>query len=252
MNAIRLALGTLTAMPVRAPAAVDRATAGRAMALAPLVGLLLVLPCLLLLWLLAGRSALVEAALVVALLTLLTRAIHLDGLADSADGLGSGKPAEAALTVMRKGDVGPFGVVALLLALLLQVSALAELLVNGRAGAALGLALVLSRSVLPIACLRGIPSARADGLGSTVAGTVGPAQLAAALVPAVLVLGYAALGATVPLSVTGAVASTVLGLGAGILLCRRCVHRLGGITGDVLGACVEVTFTVALVVLALT
>ena len=251
MNAVRLAVGTLTVLPVRAPGTVDRRTAGRAMALAPLVGLLVALPCLLLLWLLAGRSALVTAALVVALLALLTRAIHLDGLADTADGLGSGKNADTALRVMRTGDVGPFGVVALVLALLLQVSALAELLVRGSAAAALVLALVLSRLLLPIACLRRIPSARADGLGHTVAGSVGPGLLVvAAAVPVLVLVGYGGLALHVP-STAGAVLATVLALGAGLLLCRRCVHRLGGITGDVLGACVEVTFTVALVVLAL-
>ena len=58
---------------------------------------------------------------------MLSRAIHLDGLADTADGLGSGRPPADALAIMRQSDVGPFGVATLVLTLLIQVSALATL-----------------------------------------------------------------------------------------------------------------------------
>ena len=66
-----------------------------------------------------GRACAVPAAL--------TRGLHLDGLADTADGLGSGKPAEDALRIMKQSDIGPFGVITLVFALLAQVAALAEL-----------------------------------------------------------------------------------------------------------------------------
>ncbi|NEC49139.1 adenosylcobinamide-GDP ribazoletransferase, partial [Actinospica acidiphila] len=56
----------------------------------------------------------------------LTRGLHLDGLADTADGLGSGRPAEDALRIMKQSDVGPFGVLTLVLVLLVQVAALAQ------------------------------------------------------------------------------------------------------------------------------
>ena len=240
-----MAVGTLTVLPVRAPV-VDRATAGRAMVLAPLVGLLLWLPVAALLWLAdeAGLAPQLAAALAVGLLALLTRAMHLDGLADTADGLGSGRPADGALAVMRRGDAGPFGVVALLLVLLVQVAALAQLVAAGDGGVALGAALVVSRLALPLACLRGVPAARADGLGSAVAGSVSPAMaLVAVLLAAAALVGLAA-GAQADAAVP---TFALLGLLAGLAVGARAVRRLGGITGDVLGACVEATFAAALV-----
>ena len=191
-DALRLALGTLTVLRVRPPGRVDRRTAGRAMLLAPLVGLLLAAVVLAVLWLLGGSAwlvgpsatlhgsgltPLVAAVAVVGLLALLTRGLHLDGLADTADGLGSGRPAEGALAVMRRSDVGPFGVVTLLLVLLLQVAALQALLSRGQGAAAVVTALVVSRLVLPLVCSRGVPAARTDGLGSAVAGSVSRGQL---------------------------------------------------------------------------
>jgi adenosylcobinamide-GDP ribazoletransferase len=249
-DAARLCTGTLTVFPVRAPAHLDRRTAGRAMALAPLAGLLLAAPTTLLLWLLqqAGSRPLLAAALTIGLLALLTRAMHLDGLADTADGLGSRRPTEAALAIMRKGDVGPFGVVALVLTLLVQVAALASLVVQGRAGFGLVLALVVSRLVLPFGCSRGVPAARPDGLGQVVAGSVGRARLATTTALSVVVLALVGWASG---SGPGTAVAGLVGLAAGVLACGWCVHRLGGITGDVLGACVEVGFTVVLVVLVL-
>jgi adenosylcobinamide-GDP ribazoletransferase len=240
-----MAVGTLSVLPVRAPV-VDKATAGRAMVLAPLVGLLLWVPAGGLLWAAGelGLSPLLAAALAVGLLALLTRGMHLDGLADTADGLGSGQHAESALAVMRRSDIGPFGVVTLLLVLLVQVAALAQLTGSGHGPAAVGAALVVSRLVLPLACLRGVPAARAEGLGSAVAGSVTlPMGLLAVL------LGFAALamltlGTGSDPWVTGL---APVGLVAGAALGARAVRRLGGVTGDVLGACVEATFTAALV-----
>lgn len=243
MNALRLAFGTLTVFPVRAPA-VDRRTAGRAMLLAPLVGLALAVPAVLLVVLLRDRvGPLLLAALVVGMLALLTRGMHLDGLADTADGLGSGRPAEGALDVMRRGDVGPFGVVTLVLVLLVQVAAVTELLTSGHAPAGLAAALVVSRLALPLMCLDGVPAARTDGLGATVAGSV--SRTAAVL--AIIIAGLALLALA---AVAGQrVLLVQLGLLAGLGLGFRAARRFGGITGDVLGAVVEATFTVALVVL---
>ena len=249
MNAVRLALGTLTVLPVRAPV-VDRQVAGRAMALAPLVGLLLALPALLLLAVLAEAqvSPLLAAVLVVGLIALLTRGLHLDGLADTADGLGSGKPALEALEVMRRGDVGPFGVVTLVLVLGVQVAALAQLVASNLGGVGVVAAVVVSRLALPLACSEGVPAARGDGLGAVVAGTVsrGRALVAVLLAYAALLLSALLIGS--PLAV---VALAPLGLLAGLALGRRAVRRLGGVTGDVLGAVVEATAAGTLVALCL-
>jgi adenosylcobinamide-GDP ribazoletransferase len=260
----RLAAGTLTVLRVAPPRVVDRRVAGRAMLLAPVVGTLLAVPAGLLLWLLGqgapwqspdGPRPLLAATLAVGLLALLTRGLHLDGLADTADGLGSGRPAAEALEVMRRGDVGPFGVVTLVLVLLVQVTALASLVATGLGVAALLLALVVSRLALPLACTAGIPGARSDGLGSTVAGSVGRGRLAVVvlLAGAVLVLLGVLLGTSLFAGglVVRAGLAAALALGAAMLLVWRCVRRLGGVTGDVLGATVEVAFTVTLVGLAL-
>ncbi len=275
LDPVRLAIGTLTVLPTKPPATVDRQVAGRAMTLAPLVGALLALVGGLLLWLLGwgppgeppllsaalgnrtydvGVHPFLAAALVVGLLAVLTRAMHLDGLADTADGLGSGRPATEALEVMRRGDVGPFGVVTLVLVLLVQVLALGDLVAQGIGVVALFLALVVSRLALPLLCSRGMSAARPDGLGQVVAGSVGRGQLALAAVLAVVVLLPVSLlslgldGVAGPVLVKACVVSA-LGLVAAVLLARRAVRRLGGVTGDVLGAAVEVTFTTVLVVL---
>jgi len=248
VNALRLAVGTLSIYPTRPPVIVNRRTAGWAMALATVVAACLAAP----LWLLGELtedhwSPFVRASLCVAALAVLTRGMHLDGLADTADGLGSGKPPEAALEIMRKSDIGPFGVAAIALVLLVQLAAATQLLARDDGPALLAVAVIWSRLALPAACLVGIPAARAEGLGSTVAGSVSWPQLLSSCGIAFAMVAAVA-------SVTGvdvgraAVAAT--GVLVGGLFCWWCVRRLGGITGDVLGACVEVTLAAALLTLA--
>ena len=250
MNALRLAFGTLTVLPMRAPH-VDRATAGRAMLLAPLVGFVLAVVAAIPLALLTEASPLLVAVLTIGWLALLTRGLHLDGLADTADGLGSGRPAAEALAVMRRSDIGPFGVVTLVIVLLTQVVALAQLLAEGHGWPSLAAALVVSRLALPLTGLKGVRAARPEGLGATVAGSVSVALalasvlLAFVLVVAVLLLAPSGGRATVLLAAAPA------GLLAGLAVGAQAVRRFGGITGDVLGAVVEATFTGALVVLTL-
>lgn len=264
-DAARLAVGTLTVLPTRPPRSVDGEVGARAMMLAPVIGGLLALAGGLLLWVLgwgpwgsplSGTPAPLAAALTIGLLALLTRAMHLDGLADTADGLGSGRPPAEALEVMRRGDVGPFGVVALVLVLIVQVVSLATLAERGLGVGGLSFALVVSRFSLPLACRRGVPAARHDGLGQVVAGTVGPGRLVlsgglALLTLAVLSLASPGLGAWSVSAPARAGVASLVALGAAVLLLQRALRRLGGVTGDVLGAAVEVTFTAALVVLVL-
>jgi adenosylcobinamide-GDP ribazoletransferase len=257
-DALRLTFGTLTVLPVRPPGHVDRRTAGAAMVLAPLVGLVLAGFAAAALRLLDGTSPLLAASLTVALLAALTRGMHLDGLADTADGLGSGKPPAEALALMRRGDVGPFGVVTLVLALLVQVAALADLVARGLGALGVGVALVVSRFVLPLVCTSRVPAARADGLGSAVAGSVRGRGLGVSALLAVV--GVAAVvGVVGVVGFVGGTGWSVVHLAGTLLIpvvvaavwCRHCVRRLGGVTGDVLGACVEVAFTTALVVAGL-
>ncbi|HWB36137.1 MAG TPA: adenosylcobinamide-GDP ribazoletransferase, partial [Rugosimonospora sp.] len=126
---LRLAFGTFTVLPVPA-GRVDRRAAGAAMALAPLVGLLLgaALAGVALGLRALGAPTLVVAALVVAAELLLTRALHVDGLADTVDALGSYADRDRALAIMRSPEVGPFGMAAIGVDLLVRTAAVAALL----------------------------------------------------------------------------------------------------------------------------
>ena len=231
VNALRLMLGTLTILPVRPPAPITRRTAGLAMILAPLGGALLAVPV----WALGHLDQpLLAAALAVAALAIGSRAIHLDGLADVADGLGSRAPAERALQIMKQSDIGPFGVVALVLTLLVQVAGLAQIFAEGDPLVAAG-AVVVSRAVLPWLCAW--PSARTDGLGTVMAGSV---PWSVAVTTIVIGVTLVPLAPFVP-------AGLLVGTGFGYY----CVRRFGGTTGDVYGACIELSLAAALVTAAL-
>ncbi|NUU26502.1 MAG: adenosylcobinamide-GDP ribazoletransferase, partial [Streptomycetaceae bacterium] len=162
-NGLRLAFGTLSVLPVRVPH-VDRAVAARAMAAAPLVGLVLggLAAGVLSLASYAGTGPLLAAVLALGSLALLTRGLHLDGLADVADGLGSGKPAEDALRIMKASDIGPFGVLTLVFTLLAQTAALTQTAARhdrATAVAALGIAVLCGRAAIGLGCRVGVPAA---------------------------------------------------------------------------------------------
>jgi adenosylcobinamide-GDP ribazoletransferase len=245
---LRLAVTLLTVFPLNVTpsgrSAPSRRAAGAAMTWAPVIGLLLGALAAAVLEV-AGRyghtGPLLAAVLAVAVLAAGSRGLHLDGLADLADGLGSRRPADQAVEIMRRSDIGPFGVVTLVFALLIQVAALAQAQALGRGVAAVVAAAAAGRLSLTWACRRGVPAARGTGLGAMVAGTVNP-LIPAALTVAMLVGAYAYL----PL-IAVAVAA---GLAASVVVTIWAVRRLGGITGDVLGGLVEITVTVCLVVTA--
>ena len=115
-----------------------------------------------------GPGRLLGAALAVAVIAVLTGGLHLDGLADTADGLGSRRPADAALEIMRRSDIGPMGVGALVLVLLIQVAAVAAVPRLPLAVAALALAEVTGRVSVVVATSS--PAARPGGFGALVAG----------------------------------------------------------------------------------
>jgi adenosylcobinamide-GDP ribazoletransferase len=243
---LRLSITLLTAVPLPGgPAdAPARRTAAAALYWAPVVGLALgataagvLLACR------AGHTGpLLAAVLAITVLAGLTRGLHLDGLADLADGLGSRRPAAQALDIMSQSDIGPFGVVTLVLALLIQVSALARADQIGRGPLAMVAAAVTARLAVMLACRSGVPAARPGGLGALVAGTVRPV-LGAALI-------LAAVGGAAVLGWIYAVAIAT-GMVVSIALTGLAVRRLGGITGDVLGAIAETTMAACLLVTAI-
>ncbi|MEU4624300.1 adenosylcobinamide-GDP ribazoletransferase [Actinoplanes sp. NPDC023801] len=241
-DGIRLAVTTLTVLPLRA-GRVDRSTAAVAMAVAPVVGAVLglVLAGLHVALRAAGSPDLVAAGLTVAAGALLTRGLHLDGLADTVDALGSYRSGPAALEIMKKPDIGPFGVAALAVTVLIQAAALTE------AGPwAIVTAWAAGRLAITVACRRGVPPARPDGLGALVASTV-PRWAVTAGAAFVVVPALAA----VPGRPWQGPAAVVLSLSAVVLLLRHAVRRFGGITGDVLGAVVELAVTLTLVAVTL-
>jgi adenosylcobinamide-GDP ribazoletransferase len=189
-------------------------------------------------------SPLVGAVLALALLALLTRGLHLDGLADTADGLGPLRDRERALAVMRQGDVGPFGVAAVVLVLLLQASCAAVLLASDGGWLALWLAVAVARLAMTRTGLPGTPTAAGSTLGQAVAGTVRPVVLALWAV-GLTVLVFVATGADL-LDAARLLGSALVGLFVGELVLHRARRRLGGVNGDVMGALAETTTAVTL------
>jgi len=255
-DGLRLALTTLSVAPVR-PGALAPPAPSTAMALAPLVGLGLGIVTTAVLdttrWATHYQAPLLASVLAITALAVLTRGMHLDGLADLADGLGYHGDAAGALEVMRDPHVGAFGALALGLVVLVDVSALSACVTTGRGSVSLISAVMTGRLAVTWSCRRGIPAARSDGLGAMVAGTVGTAVLTG-VTAAVLILAAAGAALDGRAGAPGAV-RTALGVAAGLVLAellrRHAVQRLGGITGDVLGALVEVATAAVLVVCAL-
>lgn len=249
VDGVRLGVTTLTVMPVRV-GRVDRSAAAVAMSIAPAIGIVLgfVLAGVGLAAAAAGATPLVAAVLTVGAGVVLTRGLHLDGLADTADGLGSYTDPATSLAIMHKPNVGPFGVVAVVLVLLAQVAATAAVLTTPwyAALAAVVTATAAGRLGITAACSRGVPAARPEGLGALVAGTVGPAALA---VGTVSVLAVAVVA--VPGRPWQGPAAVIVALATMLIWLRHVVRRLGGVTGDVFGAACEWTATVTYIVVSI-
>lgn len=249
-HAWRLAVGTLTAVPVRPPGRVDRRVAGTAMVLAPLAAapLGVLAAAVLALGQELRLAPLAVAVVALGAVVLGNRAFHLDGLSDTVDGLAASYDRERSLAVMKTGTAGPAGVAAIVLVLALQVTGLAALPHTWQGALLGGASVMASRGALAMACMRGVPAARSDGLGVTYTGTV-PRWVVASLwllIAAVLsaLAGWAGLAWW-----RGALAVASAAVAAGVVVACA-VRRLGGVTGDVFGAAVEVALAAALVALS--
>jgi adenosylcobinamide-GDP ribazoletransferase len=219
---------TILPLPGRRHAPPDRL--GRAAMWFPVVGaalglLLVVADRLTAFWF----PPLLGALITVTLWKLLTGGLHLDGLADCLDGL-AGRDREHRLAIMRDSRIGTFGAVGLILFLMLELVAVAELRPATRWHVLL-VAPAIARAAPPLLA-RLLPAARGEGQGA--AFKTGVSTLGAVLAPVL-----AALMALAALGLAGLVA-TVAGLGAALATARFLAGRLGGVTGDVLGASVEI------------
>jgi len=230
-----VAVRYLTILPVPGPAVPassgpSLADLGRSAAWFPIVGLGLGLVLALAQWA-ASRlfPPLLVGLLTIAAWKLLTGGLHLDGLADCLDGL-AGRDAAHRLAIMRDSRIGAFAAIGLVLVLLLDVAAVAEM-ADDRRWRALVVAPTVARAT-PLVLARLFPPARRDGQGASFQASVGR-------VPTVLAVALASLVAVVVLGWTGVVAA-LAGLLAAVLLGWLLAIRLGGVTGDVLGAAVEV------------
>jgi adenosylcobinamide-GDP ribazoletransferase len=177
----------------------------------------------------------VAALLAIAVTTVMTGALHEDGLADSFDGLAAGSNRERALAIMRDSWIGAYGVLALVLVLALRAGTLAAM----PAGIAAPV-LVAGAAVSRLSCVVAIATgryARVDGAGSFTTHGLSSAGLTVALATGVLCLAGLAVVAGAGIALAAGAAAV-----AGHLLARGIFEpRLGGYTGDTLGALQQVT-----------
>ncbi len=183
----------------------------------------------------SGLPAGPGAALVLAVASVLTGGLHEDGLADTVDGFYGGHTTERRLAIMKDSHIGSFGALALMLGLLIRWSALVPLIAGGHWGAIIAVA-ALSR-VPMAAIMAGLPNARGTGLSHQVGRP--PAKTAILAAGLALAIALASVEwAALPMALAVAVAT------AGVAASAKA--KIGGQTGDVLGAAQQIAEIAAL------
>ena len=240
LRRLRLAISFLTIVPVAIDGADDSDVAA-SMALFPLVGALI------------GAALVIEdrvlamvfghwlrSAIIVLSISVLTGAVHLDGLADTADALGAGRDRERALTILRDSRIGVFGAIALFFTLALEVLALADLYGRPRL-AALILAPMLARWALVAVSYR-LDYLRAKGAGSAMIGRDDTRNLVVAsllALPAMLL--FRSRRVLIVYAIAALTTTTI-----------RAFYRrwMGGVSGDLIGACGEIVEVLVMLMMA--
>ena len=237
-----IALQFLSSLPIRLPDMPEPQELGRSLLFYPLVGLLFGAILWAFNWLLLGTPLLLHAALLLTVWVLLSGALHLDGLADSADAwLGGFGDRERTLTIMKDPRSGPIAVVTLVLVLLLKFAALLALIEQQHA-VVLIIVPLIGRSAM-LGLFLTTPYVRAGGLGQALADHLprlsGKQVLAVSALACVLIAGLSG------------VLAVVLAALVFVWLRQVMLRRLGGTTGDTAGAMLELLEMVLLVGLAL-
>ncbi|MFM2437260.1 MAG: hypothetical protein RLZ55_66 [Actinomycetota bacterium] len=258
IDGLLLGAGTFTAVPVPPPRRIDAGAGAMAMLTAPvwggLVGLIGAAAGMMVTvgaaW--SGNAspltALLAGVAAVAAGAWAARGLHLDGLADFADALASARRGSDALEVMRDPRLGALGAVTLGVALMLQAVALGSLFAAGSGAVATLAVAVLARAPLALLVRRGTPADN-SGLGRTVVGSTRPgsATVAGALASAVALAALAGLGG---MSAPAAGLAVIAAWSMAVWVRRVALRRFEVLTGDALGAAVELSATAALLILA--
>lgn len=235
----------LTRLPAPQKAMPEARDIGRATVCFPLVGALIGLIQMSALQLFAesanGNSlkSVLVAAMLVVVNVFVTGALHLDGLADMADGFGGGQTKERTLEIMRDSLIGSYGAVALILLLFVKVAAIAALIESSAAWQILIVAPALARwAIVPLG--KFAPYARkSGGLGKSITDYVGWSELfGASFFAGVVVFGL--------LDWRSGAVLWLIAVAATLFIARFSLRKIGGITGDVLGANAEVCETAIL------
>jgi adenosylcobinamide-GDP ribazoletransferase len=241
---IRLSLSFATILPVGLAAQSDNGEVARASWALPVAGLVVGLAGAIAYWAARkiGLPSDPAAVLALAATVLVTGALHEDGLADTADGLGGGNSREQKLEIMRDSRIGSYGACALILSMIVRWSALATIAEPRAVISALLIAHVAARASLPVLMWL-VPPARSDGLSAGAGQPLGGSALISAglgFICLVFGLGFGkAILALLLLALVGLVWGSIA------------TRAVGGQTGDILGA-LEQTSEIAILLLATT
>lgn len=236
-----IALQFLTVLPIRLDGAPDAEATGRSLLYYPLVGLLIGALLVMTAWMLGDAPPLLAAAVLLAAWVAVTGALHLDGLADSADAwVGGHGDRDKTLAIMKDPRSGPMAVVTLIVVLLIKFTALVQILSNGAWGHVVVIP-VLGRTALVLLFLT-TPYVRPQGLGSVLASHLPRNACTLAVIFTLLAV----------IAFLGSVTWWLLAVVAGVFfaLRRLLLQRIEGTTGDTAGALVEITETVVLLAAA--
>ncbi len=241
MKRFIVAISFLTRLPIATHSIYEAGDVGRAALAFPLVGALLGLIQVVFLEAFefggfrpnSSLKAVLAAILLIIVSAFLTGALHFDGLADMADGFGGGRDQESVLRIMRDSVIGTYGAAALIFLIALKVTAFAVLIETGEAWKILIIAPVFGRwATVPLG--KFMPYARASGgLGASVTDYVGWAELiGASVITAILTFAL--------LDWRGGLVCWLIVILLTLFNARMCRRKIGGITGDTMGANTEI------------